>query len=334
MRIFPKTTPPLPKDVERAAERELRGALNAIKTEDDRFVVNPTKWYLMDGNQAKPLVMNRAPFLSNTFQQSLHNAGWTKEKKLSGQTIDAFKVFTAEAHDGRFLGREQYVQLMKNLLPQDNPQGSKAPPLLEAYYWYLQRKKYALPDWAAGHEALFSSTGESRIDFRIGVEFETGNIASSFRALLKLGLLFQLGEIDVGVFITSESKDDGATKIWPVSNRNGSFEELSQRQYKRFIHFPIWELGFAPDAYSRDAEYFQAVAWLYRPAPEGEVVTDRRGRKFDVFTRPLSRDGKRRGRILRPRWLEDERELEEEAAQQAAAEEEEEQEEEEELRLL
>ena len=75
------------------------------------------------------------------------------------------------------------------------------------------------------------------------------NIASSFRSLYKLGFLYSEFEIDAGVFITSIDKNNCATRIWPVSNRNGSFQELKQRNYKRMVVLPLWEFGFAPDGF-------------------------------------------------------------------------------------
>ena len=91
---------------------------------------------------------------------------------------------------------------------------------------------------------------------RIGLEFETGNIASSFRAINKLQTLFNEDLIDVGVFITSKSKENGAARIWPSSNRNGSFEELSNRKYQTQRSYPHIDISFWPDGYDNSAPYF------------------------------------------------------------------------------
>jgi hypothetical protein len=305
MRIEYRQVPPLPADVRSSAERDILDSLNAIRTRGDKFVVNPTRWYAKDGGSAKARVMNRAPFLSKTFQESLRSRGWEIEKGLDGQRIDAYKVIVANRHKGRFLDRERYIELVRRLVPRENPLGIKAPPVLEAYYWYVQRKKFGLPGWEGADNALFLATEEREMDFRIGVEFETGNIASSFRALLKLNLLFQLGKIDVGIFVTSISRADGATKIWPPSNRNGSFEELAQRQYDRLVYFPIWEFGFAPDEYDDHAPYFHDMGKFYVPQIAEGTFIDSRGREFDIYTRPYSR-----GKILRPRTATYEAQLE------------------------
>jgi hypothetical protein len=108
---------------------------------------------------------------------------------------------------------------------------------------------------------------------RVGLEFETGNIASSFRSLNKLNYLFRAGHIDAGVFITSRDKVSTAGKIWPVSNRNGSFEELERRNYAETISFPIWEFAFSPDSVSQTAPYLGADGTTYTPTNTGRVVT-------------------------------------------------------------
>jgi hypothetical protein len=133
--------------------------------------------------------------------------------------------------------------------------------------------------------------GEAKL--RVGLEFETGNIASSFRALTKLSVLFGAGQIDAGVFITSIDKPNAATRIWPTSNRNGSFQELEQRQYKKSVGLPLWEIGFAPDSFSPTAKYLEKST-LYEPAPTGKSSQDN-GITYDCYVRP---DGKT---VLKPR---------------------------------
>ena len=89
------------------------------------------------------------------------------------------------------------------------------------------------------------------------MEFETGNIASSFRAISKLNNLFDIGEIDIGVFITSEDKTS-STKIWPSSNRNGSIEELNKRKFIQSIKFPAIIVGFAPDGWDENVGFLKS----------------------------------------------------------------------------
>ena len=135
---------------------------------------------------------------------------------------------------------------------------------------------------------------------------ETGNVkfasvlnlrqATSHRpsASDKLETLFVLGEIDYGVFVTSINKDCAATRIWPVSNRNGSFQELENRNYRNNRTVPLWEFAFEPDEFRQDVPYLGSGGTTYEPEPTGEVVTHS-GTEYDVFTRNGNE------RILRPK---------------------------------
>jgi hypothetical protein len=122
---------------------------------------------------------------------------------------------------------------------------------------------------------------------RIGLEFETGNIASSFRSLNKLNLLFRKDLLDAGVFITARDKQSTATRIWPVSNRNSSFEELERRNYQEMISFPIWEFAFAPDGVSPTAPYLGRDGATYQPIKTGRIETS-----ADIAYEVWSGDGK------------------------------------------
>jgi hypothetical protein len=88
-----------------------------------------------------------------------------------------------------------------------------------------------------------------------------------------LNFLFRKGEIDAGVFITSRDKQSTAARIWPVSNRNGSFEELERRNYRETISFPSWELSFAPDGVSQTAPYLARDGTTYEPVNTGRTET-------------------------------------------------------------
>jgi hypothetical protein len=134
----------------------------------------------------------------------------------------------------------------------------------------------------------------------VGVEFETGNIASSFRALTKLGNLFSAGKIDAGVFVTSNDKANCAARIWPASNRNGSFEELRRRRYKDNVALPLWEVGFAPDAFDSSAPYLGIDGSLYRPVASPTVAEEDEEIDGVRYSEWL---GERGDTILRPKTL-------------------------------
>ena len=124
---------------------------------------------------------------------------------------------------------------------------------------------------------------EEHLNVRIGFEFETGNIASSFRALSKLDSLYKQGAIDIGVFVTSIDKGSTATRIWPSSNRNGSFEELKNRDYKRNVEVPLIEYGFRPDRIDSTAPYLFKDGSTYYPIFTGKDV-EVSGKLFSIYT--------------------------------------------------
>jgi hypothetical protein len=136
----------------------------------------------------------------------------------------------------------------------EHPEETPDTTAVRLYQMYVARTCFDIGTLAAKYHPHFTKTTDPK-KLRIGLEFETGNIASSFRALTKLGFLYRLGKIDAGVFITATDKQNVAARIWPSANRNGSFEELSARRYRDTIYFPVWEFGFAPDQYDRSAPY-------------------------------------------------------------------------------
>lgn len=255
--------------VERLILRDLAHALRAVRTHlspggRGRLVVNDTVWYRHSDGKAKPLVANQAGFFSQGFQNALVATGrWTKEKNIQGQKIDAYGEFDCIG------GASISVADLCSWLPSSGQPADQFPATFARTYGaFVQRSLYSvkeLPPPLRSH-----AVSHARVQrHRVGVEFETGNIASSFRALLKLNLLFRLGEIDVGVFVTSNSKARAATAIWPASNRNGSFEELELRHWQKIIDLPILGIGFEPDAFCRRAPILRADGTLCTVVPVG-----------------------------------------------------------------
>src|SRR4051812_25015815 len=72
--------------------KDVTEALKAVCTINNQFIVNPTVWYGVNDNGAvKPRVVNSAGFISKTFENYLKKVkGWDRQKKLEGQTIDAY----------------------------------------------------------------------------------------------------------------------------------------------------------------------------------------------------------------------------------------------------
>lgn len=140
-------------------------------------------------------------------------------------------------------------------------------------YWrrFVQIGVNDLSEADERYRPYFAHTGDASVTIRIDLEFETGNIASSFRALDKLETLFVTGFIEYGVFVTSIDKEHAAARIWPQSNRNGSFAELENRNYRNNRTVPLWEFGFEPDAFDPNGPYFNNSV-LYRPVPTGRTL--------------------------------------------------------------
>lgn len=259
---------------------DLTAAFQTLTTINGQFIVNDSKWYAEnDRGKVTPCVMNSAQFISARFLTALETSGWTQPKTLNNQEIDAYVEVPVpptpvyrilDANFPIFFG--SYIASAHGLACL--AAGEPLDVIFSRLYQSLGRRASALqPD--AFEPALlshFQSTGTSTC-VRLGLEFETGNIASSFRAINKLAVLFSQNLIDAGVFITSIDKANCACRIWPVSNRNGSFEELTRRNYKSEVTFPLWEIGFKPDGFSAQAPYLTPSGNIYSPVAKGTSRT-------------------------------------------------------------
>jgi hypothetical protein len=229
-------------------------ALSSISTIGKSFIVNDSEWLWSNpAGKLRPTVMNSAKFLSKKFQQHLcEQLEWSIEKELSGQRIDAYKEVETKA-EVFSLNKDGLIKILAQLPEEPRAEFASIASMLVANYF--KRDSIRIGSELRNFREFFK-TEKKTFQTRIGLEFETGNIASSFRAINKLQTLFDAGFIDVGVFVTSKSKQEGAARIWPVSNRNGSFEELRQRHYHAQRSYPHIDISFWPDGYSDSAPYF------------------------------------------------------------------------------
>lgn len=267
------------------ARLELESALQMINTDNNELIINDTKWFQLMNRKATPTVMNSAKFITSAVANNLKSHGWFPETTLSGQTIDGYKEF--ECSGGFSLPREALLQVVGRKW--DEGESDEIPNLFARLYRkYHSRKCFGLATELEDFSSLFTRH-EDQINVRIGFEFETGNIASSFRALSKLDSLYKKGLIDVGVFVTSIDKASTATEIWPVSNRNGSFEELKNRDYKSNVEIPLLEYGFSPDKIDPSAKYLAADGTTFSPTPTGKNV-EVSGQTFQVYATPEGRE--------------------------------------------
>jgi hypothetical protein len=249
---------------------DVTAALQSVRTAGDQFIVNDTIWYGFNGKKIMPRVVNTADFISRTFERFLkEQRGWERQKTLEGQTIDAY--IELPIGPGYTIDQALLFQFLKEYTDA-HPDESPDTATVRLFQMYVRRSCFRIGALEEEYRHFFqpaSGTGP----LRIGLEFETGNIASSFRSLNKLGFLYRRGHIDAGVFITSRDKATAAARIWPVSNRNGSFEELTRRNYRDAVFFPIWEVGFAPDGFDPTVAYLglQGSTYVLQNSGKTEV---------------------------------------------------------------
>ena len=267
------------------AKNELETALKKITTQGNELVVNDTRWFQKMNRKPTPTVMNSAKFITGAVAKNLKSLKWQTEAELNGQTIDGFKEF--DCAGGLRLTREALLKVVGRKWDQEET--DEVPGLFARLYRkYYSRECFELAS-DLGHVSSLFTRHQEKVKVRIGFEFETGNIASSFRALSKLDSLYKQGVIDVGVFVTSIDKATTATRIWPVSNRNGSFEELKNRDYSRNVEIPLIEYGFRPDKIDPKAPYLAADGTTYTPVRSRRVETIS-GQQFKVFKTPEGRE--------------------------------------------
>jgi len=248
-------------------------ALNSVTTVGADFIVNPTVWYWRNpSGKIRPTVANSAKYISSKFQSSLKAMGWEIEKTIRDQTIDAYtELVPRSSIDLYRLPERNFLPLLERLRSDGFlDYGSEATALFRNF---VSSRSIYFPEYAHQYIEMFElESGFPPI--RVGVEFETGNIASSFRAIQKLNQLSFAEEIDVGVLVTSSNKKDGSARIWPVSNRNGSFEELTKRNYREQTSYLAVDIGFLPDAYDDGAAYLDDNGTLYAIEEVGEIEFD------------------------------------------------------------
>jgi len=267
----------IPDEIKRSVYKEVASSLESITTVEDNFIVNPTVYRSV--SNLNPRVTNSAKFLSGNFQDNLRDDhGWTKEKRIIEQTIDAYKEYEID-RNGYFLDEEGFRKMHFEYWK--NNKGLESIPEFtrDVKNFYVDRRHPEIVEELDRYREYFKSgSNEDPIIYKVGLEFETGNIASSFRALTKLTVLYREGEIDVGVFVATSR--EAATTIWPPTNRNGSFEELENRHYRSAIVYPVMEVKFEPDGYSEDAPFLDRSGDLYEIESTGEVVREE-GKEYE-----------------------------------------------------
>ena len=268
------------KVVEQRVAGDAREALESIRTKGTEFIVNDSAWYWPnDRGKVMRCVVNSAQFISGQFSADLVKKGWTCPATIQGQEIDGY-IELPVSTPGFSLAREVFFDFLRAYVAVvDDPRELDR---ICAYFFqtYVKRRVFGLGEIPEDlHHYLTRSRGTDVL--RVGMEFETGNIASSFRAFTKLNFLYTVNKIDAALFVTAIDKANCAGRIWPTSNRNGSFEELKRRQYAQAVLYPAWELGFAPDGFSPNASYLGANGSLYEPVRSGTRTVN--GAAYEVW---------------------------------------------------
>lgn len=282
----------IPPAVLKRAISIVTNCLNNIKTTENEFIVNDTVHFRRQRNKkTTPCVMNSASFISKRFQDNLGSiAGCQGETKIIGQDIDGLITCQYIGDGYKIRDSNRLLEVLHDYIASKGLPADSVYRLFPMFYgMYVQSDFYDIAHLPTEAQALFDLVSVNKI-FTLGVEFETGNVASSFRALNKLFVLFQSGHIDAGVFVTSIDKASSATRIWPVSNRNGSFQELRQRDFMRQISLPLICVGFAPDGFDGNAPFLGRGGSLYQINPTGTSDGS-----FEIY---LGEDGEE---ILRPK---------------------------------
>lgn len=252
-------------------EKDIIDSLNEITTQGDAFIVNDTT--VLDARTKKPAVVNSATFVSKRFQTNLEaKKGWETEKVLNGQRIDGYGEFPFNG-EGYVIEEDKIVDVASAIVETEKESQFKLGGHFEVIHqMYVMRKFFDLKPIYRNWQNMFDRVRSESL-VRIGVEFETGNIASSFRALRKLNDLFLDGRIDCGVFVACLNKNECSGRIWPMSNRNGSFEELTNRNYKTTLSIPLMEVGFRPDGFDGHAPFLNADGTYFDLKPKTKYQT-------------------------------------------------------------
>jgi hypothetical protein len=127
--------------------------------------------------------VNSAKFITGNFQRHLRDElGWEVEKQINGQDVDAYKEFE-NVFEVFTLSEDRYVELLEAY--EAHHRRSAGPTATSIYIQHCQNAAPSLSEDLKPLESFFVSVSKP-IKLRVAIEFETGNVASSFRAANKL----------------------------------------------------------------------------------------------------------------------------------------------------
>lgn len=121
---------------------------------------------------------------------------------------------------------------------------------LECYYnWFREKPLPYLKDEAqkGGPIDVYKEFGKPNDKFKVGLEFETGNISSAHRSMNKLCVGVQSGDIDLAVLMMPIK-----TMAYYLTDRVSNYEEL-EPYFRLLTTYPFIVIGFDADEYNPNA---------------------------------------------------------------------------------
>lgn len=269
-----RNDPFIPENIKSQIILYVSESLNSITTLSGKFIVNDTLCFRKQGRGSKvtACVMNSATFMSSAFQNSLALLpNCFGETTFNNQSFDGMIKIDYEGTGYQIANKDDILMITHQYIAINGLSEHTVYTLFPMFYgMFVDRSFFDISFLPTSLHSYFNQVN-LKTTITVGVEFETGNIASSFRAINKLYGLYQSGFIDIGVLVTSIDKPNCATRIWPVSNRNGSFQELNQRNYEEQVSLPLMGIGFSPDGFSTEVPFFDSSGTLYQLRDTGTL---------------------------------------------------------------
>lgn len=115
--------------------------------------------------------------------------------------------------------------------------------LEEIYGWYREKPLDVLSE-KGGPIDVYKAFSDGRSEFKVGIEFETGNISSAHRSMNKLSLGVSSEELDLAVLLMPMHK-----LSYYLTDRVSNYEEL--KPYFPLVRkIPFIMIGFDVESYS------------------------------------------------------------------------------------
>ena len=182
----------LPNNISSSIIDIIRDCLESITTINNRFIINDSLFYREQRpNKFTPCVVNSATYISSKFQAHLNSLSNAQgETTIQGQSIDGFIKIPYSGKGHVIKDKNRILEVLHGYIEDKGLPSSSVNTLFPMFYgMFVERSNFGIKSIPTRFIELFQSK-TIEMNYRIGVEFETGNIASSFRALNKLFVLY------------------------------------------------------------------------------------------------------------------------------------------------